>query len=141
MRVFEMRLIYNQVLNVQVGSNQFGIIFSGHVTFPQIFHNLPRDSHVIPTGRINMWLQTPICQNICFLVTQLILTKIGTFFQHGMVFQNMDRITKWKFGNVQGAIICSLVEYIVVDHEEALSKTTNKQINDSFQNEFQNSFS
>ena len=43
--VFELRLIYNQVLNVQVGSNQFGIIFSGHVTFPQIFYNLPRDSH------------------------------------------------------------------------------------------------
>ena len=43
--VFELRLIYNQVLNVQVGSNQFGIIFSSHVTFPQIFYNLPRDSH------------------------------------------------------------------------------------------------
>ena len=57
----------------------------------------------------------------------------------------MDQFSKtwtqfpqWKFGNVQGVIICSLVEYIAVDHEETLSKTTNKQIYDSFQNAFQN---
>ena len=138
--VFEMRLIYNQVLNVQVGSNQFGIIFSSHVTFPQIFYNLPRDSHGMNK---HVATNTHLSKYIFFDDSAIILTKIGTIFQlvgnfYGLAFRNMDRVSKWKFGNVQGVIICSLVEYIVVDHEEALSKTTNKQIYDSFQNAFQN---
>ena len=34
-------------------------------------HKFSTICHVIPTGWINMWLQTPICQNICFWMTQL----------------------------------------------------------------------